>query len=158
MPLRNLAELKAALAPGARLLGIDLGQKRIGLAISDSSLSVASPLGRIERKKLRETVAELRRLIEDRGIGGLVIGLPINMDGSEGPMAASARQFAANLEKAGIALPIAFFDERWSSAVVERDMIAADMTRSQRAKLIDPAAAAYILQGALDAVRREART
>ena len=133
-----------------RLLGLDLGSKTIGLAISDSGRAVASPLETLRRKKFTADAEALIALIAERGIGGLVLGLPKNMDGSEGPRAQSTRQFAANLlEK--IDIPIALWDERLSTAAVERVLIdEADMTRKRRGQVIDKMAAGVILQGFLD--------
>ena len=144
------------LAPGKRLLGLDLGDKTIGLAISDRGLKVASPLETIRRSKFTRDAEALAVLCQDRGVGGLVLGLPVNMDGSEGPRCQSVRQFAANLaELAGFTLPIAFWDERLSTAAVERLLIGeADMSRKRRGQVVDKMAAAYILQGALDALGR----
>lgn len=150
MPIVSLGEMRAALPKGARLLGLDLGAKTIGMAISDASLTVASPIGTIRRRKFTADAAELTAVIADRGIGGIVLGLPINMDGSEGRRCQSTRQFAANL-LARLDIPIAFHDERLSTAAVERVLIGeADMTRKRRAEVIDKMAATYILQGALD--------
>lgn len=138
-----------------RLLGLDLGSKTIGLAISDSLRTVASPLETLRRGKLLQDVAALQAVIAGRQVVGLVLGLPVNMDGSEGPRCQSTRQFARNLAKSGIALPLAFWDERLSSAAVERFLVQeADMTRARRAAVVDKMAAAYILQGALDALAR----
>jgi len=150
MAIVEPAELKTALPSGGRLLGLDLGSKTIGLAISDSGLAVASPLETIRRKKFTADAEALIALIADRGIGGLVLGLPKNMDGSEGPRAQSTRQFAANLlEK--IDIPIALWDERLSTAEVERVLIdEADMTRKRRGQVIDKMAAGVILQNVLD--------
>ncbi|MDA0663691.1 MAG: Holliday junction resolvase RuvX [Proteobacteria bacterium] len=143
------------LAPGTRLLGLDLGSKTIGLAISDPGLQVASPIDTIRRTKFTQDAIILERIVAERRVGGLVIGLPINMDGSEGGRCQSTRQFAANLIERGFALPIAFWDERLSSAAVERFLIdEADMRRNKRALVIDKMAAGYILQGALDRLRR----
>ncbi len=154
MTVVPLAELRARLAPGRRLLGLDLGEKTIGLAISDSALRVASPLETIRRSKFTHDAEALGRLIDARDVGGLVLGLPLNMNGSEGPRCQSVRQFAANLaEVAGLTLPLAFWDERLSTAAVERLLIEeADMSRRRRAQVVDKMAAAYILQGALDAL------
>lgn len=149
--LDDIASLAGRLAPGERLLGLDLGQKTIGMAISDGGLMIASPVGTIRRRKFTEDAAELLRLVDARGVGGLVIGLPVNMDGTEGPRCQSARQFAQNL-LAIRDLPVAFWDERLSTKAVERAMIDADLSRKKRAKRVDAAAAAYILQGALDAL------
>ena len=150
----RLDDLKRHLATGERLLGLDLGSKTIGLALSDPGLTVASPIDTIRRRRFREDAADLIRLIEARGVGGLVIGLPVNMDGTEGPRCQSARQFAANL-LARIDIPIAFWDERLSTAAVERLLVReADMSRKRRGEVVDKMAAAYILQGALDALAR----
>jgi len=146
---------------GQRLLGLDLGTKTIGLAISDPGFSVASPIGTIRRTKFTQDAMELARLVKDREVGALVLGLPINMDGSEGPRAASTRQFAANLiERAdlfGADPQIGFWDERLSTSAVTRMMIEADMTRKRRGEVVDKMAAAYILQGFLDALANRRR-
>lgn len=156
--IRTLSDLKATLPKGKRLLGLDLGTKTIGMAVSDPGLVVASPIGTVRRTKFAQDVRELAKAVKDYGVGGIVLGLPINMDGSEGPRAQSARQFAANLEERADLLgwepEIAFWDERLSTMAVERFMIEADMTRKRRAETVDKAAAAYILQGALDAMGR----
>ncbi len=157
MPVVTLAQLKESLAPGRRLLGLDVGAKTVGLAISDSRLVVASPLETLRRGKFAADAERLKALIAERAVGGLVIGLPLNMDGSEGPRCQSVRQFAANLlERIDIA--IAFWDERLSTAAVTRALIEADMSRKRRAEVVDKAAAAYILQGALDALGRQAES
>lgn len=154
--LDDIASLAGALKPGQRLLGLDLGDKTIGLALSDSGFSIASPVGTIRRRKFTADAAELLRLIDERGVGGLVIGLPVNMDGTEGPRCQSSRQFATNL-LALRDLPVAFWDERLSTMAVERAMVAADLSRKKRAKRVDTAAAAYILQGALDSLAHARR-
>jgi putative Holliday junction resolvase len=153
MPILALAELRSALAPRQRLMGLDVGEKTIGLAISDSDFRVATPVDTIRRTKFAADAARLAQLIGERGVGGLIIGLPVNMDGSEGPRCQSVRQFAANLLQR-MALPIAFWDERLSTAAVTRVMLEADVTRARRARAVDKMAAAYILQGALDALGR----
>jgi putative Holliday junction resolvase len=149
----DLAALRAALPRNQRLLGLDLGEKTIGLALSDPGLSVASPLTTIRRTKFTADATMLLTLAAERGVGGLVIGLPLNMDGTEGPRCQSVRQFAANLLKLKD-LPILFWDERLSTMAVEREMIAHDVTRAKRGKVIDQAAAAFILQGVLDSLSR----
>ncbi len=131
------------------LAGLDLGTKTIGVAVSDSLRSVATPLTTIRREKFTLDVAQLLKLTDAREIKGLVLGLPRNMDGSEGPRAQSTRAFARNLEKL-TALPITFWDERLSTVAAERAMLEADMSRKRRAEVIDHVAAGYILQGALD--------
>jgi putative Holliday junction resolvase len=158
MPLLDLYDMPVHMAPRARLLGLDLGSKTIGLAISDGELRMASPLETIRRTKFTADAARLKEIVEERRVGGLVLGLPVNMDGSEGPRAQSTRQFAKNLDEvARLGLPIALWDERLSTAAVERVLIGeADMTRKRRGEVVDKMAAAYILQGALDALQRGA--
>jgi putative holliday junction resolvase len=145
--------LRAALPRNQRLLGLDVGDKTVGLALSDPGLSVASPISTIKRTKFTADANALLKLAAERDVGGLVIGLPLNMDGSEGPRCQSVRQFAANLLKLKD-LPILFWDERLSTMAVEREMIAHDVTRARRDKVVDQAAAAFILQGLLDALAR----
>lgn len=157
MPVVALAELKAALPRGTRLFGLDVGEKTIGLAVSDPGLTVATPVETMRRGKFTADAALLRQLIEERKVGGLVIGLPVNMDGSEGRRCQSVRQFAANL-LARFDLPIVLWDERLSTAAVTRTLLDADMSRKRRAEVVDKMAAAYILQGALDALSRPPRT
>ncbi len=147
-----LAELETCLVARRRLLGFDVGTKTIGLALSDSLGTVASPLETVRRGKFTRDAETLAQLIAERDVGGLVIGLPIDMDGSEGPRCQSVRQFAANL-LAVIDRPTAFWDERLSTAAVTRLMIDADLSRRRRSELVDKLAAAYILQGALDHLR-----
>lgn len=158
MAICNLSDLPGLMKPGQTLLGLDPGKVIIGLAISDPNLRVASPLMGLPHKKFTQDAAALTKIVKERNIGGLVIGLPKNMDGSEGPAAQSARTYAANLLKPGIlpipSIPIAFWDERFSTAAVTRFMLEDDMTRSRRLEVVDKAAAAYILQGALDALAR----
>ena len=147
-----LAELRAHLAHGQRLLGLDLGEKTIGLALSDILLTVATPYETLPRGKFTTDAVKLDEIAAREGVGGLVIGLPLNMVGSDGPAAQSARAFARNMA-ARCALPIVLWDERLSTAAVQRDMIAADVSRKRRASSVDKVAAAYILQGALEALR-----
>ncbi len=154
MPETELSDLPKRLTAGQRLLGLDVGAKTIGLAIADRARRVASPLETIRRTRFTLDAVALANLCREREVGGLVVGLPVNMDGSEGPRCQSVRQFAANLDEvAGLDLPYAFWDERWSSAAVERLLIGdADMSRRRRSEVIDKMAAAYILQGALDSL------
>lgn len=154
MPILPLDQLKAALPRGSRLMGLDVGEKTVGLAVCDPGLSVATPVETLRRGKFTADAATLKCLIEERRIGGLVIGLPVNMDGSEGPRCQSVRQFAANLLER-FDIPIAFWDERLSTAAVTRTLLEADMSRRRRAEVVDKMAAAYILQGALDALGRQ---
>ena len=157
MPIVTLSEFRDAVPRGARVMGLDLGSKTIGIALSDTGFAIASPLQTLRRKKFTADAGALMALIDEHDVGGLVLGLPINMDGTEGPRYQSTRQFAANLlEKFNI--PIAFQDERLSTAAVERVLIGeADMTRKRRGEVIDKMAAAWILQGALDIVARQPR-
>ena len=141
-----------ALPRGTALAGLDLGTKTIGVAVSDRLLSVASPLETIRRKKFGEDATRLEEILDAREIGGLVLGLPRNMDGSEGPRAQSTRAFARNWT-ARRDLPVTFWDERLSTVAAERALLEADTTRKRRAEVIDHVAASYILQGALDRFR-----
>ncbi len=148
-----LEELAARLRPGERLLGLDLGSKTIGLALSDTRRQIATPLTTLKRTKFSADAAILEAEIRKHGVGGLVIGYPLNMNGSEGPTAQSARAFARNIaEKAGIAVTL--WDERLSTVAVTRTLLEADASRKRRAELVDKMAAAYILQGALDRLNR----
>jgi putative Holliday junction resolvase len=147
--LADLAELAASLAPDAQLVGLDLGEKTIGVAISDGRRSIASPLETIRRKKFTLDAEKLLALVANRKIGGFVLGLPVNMTGEEGPRAQSTRAFARNFSRM-TDLPIAFWDERMSTMAAERALLEADTSRKRRAEVIDHVAAAYILQGALD--------
>lgn len=150
--LKSLDELKSALKRNQRLIGVDLGTKTIGLALSDVSLSIASPLETVRRTKFAADAARLIALAAEHDAGGLVVGLPLNMDGSEGPRVQSTRAFIRNLEKL-TGLPIAFWDERLSTMAVTRTLLDADASRARRAELVDKMAAAYILQGALDRLK-----
>ena len=151
MAVVELARLD--LASGARLLGLDLGEKTIGLALSDVLLTVATPTETLARAKFPVDAARLDIIISARGIGGLVVGLPLNMDGSDGPSAQSARAFARNW--AGHSpVPVILWDERLSTLAVTRTLLEADVSRKRRRGVVDRMAAAYILQGALDRLRR----
>src|SRR3954465_14214528 len=156
MLLSNPRELRAAVPPGSRLLGLDVGTKTIGTALSDTRLVIASPLETVRRRgRFRDDAAALFALVDRHGVGGLVIGLPLALSGGDTPRTQSVRQFARNL----LALrdvPLAFWDERLSTAAVTRAMVAHDMTRKRRAEIGDRVAAAYILQGCLDAIGRPA--
>ena len=153
MPVLDLAELKTAFAPGRRLMGLDVGTKTIGLAISDTSLMVASPLETLKRGKFTKDAETLLELVDTHEVGGLVIGLPVNMDGTEGPKCQSIRHFGKNLmDRRDMA--ISFWDERWSTQAVTRTLLDADASRKRRGEVVDKLAAAYILQGALDRMAR----
>ncbi|MBV8564117.1 MAG: Holliday junction resolvase RuvX [Methylobacteriaceae bacterium] len=152
-----LEELQPLLRHRQRLLGLDLGTKTIGLALSDVERRIATPLETIRRSKFRDDGARLAKLIADFDVGALVIGLPLNMDGSEGPRAQATRAFARNLASLFAHPPgpaIVFWDERLSTAAVARFLIEQDASRARRAAIIDKMAAAYILQGALDRLAR----
>jgi putative pre-16S rRNA nuclease len=156
MPVLSLADAAAVLPPRGILMGLDLGTKTIGVAACDPDRRVAAPVETIARKRFNLDAARILELTAERRATGLVLGLPINMDGSEGPRAQSTRAFARNLARL-TELPIALWDERLSTAAVERALIAADASRAKRRSVIDAHAAAYILQGALDRLSREQR-
>jgi len=147
--LESVEEFADVLKPRRALLGLDLGTKTIGVAVSDGLLSVASPLETIKRSKYTADAARLSEIIDAREIGGIVLGLPFNMDGSEGPRCQSTRAFARNFARQSD-LPITYWDERLSTVAAERALLEADASRRRRAEVIDNIAAAYILQGALD--------
>lgn len=154
MPVLDLLDLPAAVPPRAAVLGLDLGTKTIGVAIGDLEVGIASPLLLIHRTKFTAEAEQLFALIGERSAAAIVVGLPVNMDGSEGPRAQSSRAFGRNLLRLRPELLVTFWDERLSSAAVNRMLIGeADMTRAKRAEVVDRAAAAYILQGALDRLR-----
>ena len=145
------ADFLAALAePGGRLLGLDVGTKTIGLATCDARWSFATPLETLKRGKFTTDLDRLKAIALAHDIKGLVVGLPLNMDGSDSPRTQSVRAFARNL--APLSLPILLWDERWSTVAVERAMLDQDMSRAQRAERVDSHAAAHILQGAIDAL------
>jgi putative Holliday junction resolvase len=149
MILTNPSELREAVPPGARLMALDVGTKTIGVAVSDTRRVIATPLETIRRRRFREDAARLFAMIDLHAVGGLVIGLPLTLQGSDGPRTQSVRQFARNL-LALRDLPVVFWDERLSTAAVTREMVAADLTRKRRAAIVDRVASAYILQGCLD--------
>lgn len=145
-------EFAKRLGSGQRLIGIDLGTKTLGLALSDVTRTIASPLETLRRSKFRSDASRLLALAETHAIAGWVLGMPRNLDGSEGPRAQSTRAFAANLNKLS-ALPILLWDERLSTAAAERTLLEADASRRRRSAVIDKLAAVLILQGALDRMR-----
>jgi putative Holliday junction resolvase len=149
----DVGDAASHLPPRGALLGLDLGTKTIGVATSDADRRLATGVETVARKTFTIDAARLLALAEERRCVGFVLGLPLNMDGSEGPRAQSARAFARNLAKL-TALPIALWDERLSTAAVERELIAADVSRKKRAAVIDQHAAIFILQGALDRLAR----
>lgn len=151
MPICNLNELKNLIKPRQRLLGLDVGTKTIGLALSDIGLMIASPHSTIARTKFTKDFELLDKIIVEMNVGGLVIGLPVNMDGTEGSKCQSVKSLGNNiLEKKE--LPIAFWDERLSTVSAEKAMLEGDLTRKKRQKRIDQIAATIILQGALDSL------
>lgn len=153
MPVLDLTDLTAALPRNTPVVGLDLGEKTIGVAVSDTTLRIASPLETIRRSKFGADAARLFELMNSRGAAGVIIGLPVNMDGTEGPRCQSSRAFARNLIRLKD-LPIAFWDERMSSMAINRMLIdEADVSRARRAEVVDKAAAGWILQGALDRMK-----
>ena len=152
MIFEDIAEMAENLPRMGALAGLDLGTKTIGVAVSDSLRSVASPLKVIKRRKFTLDAEDLLKIVGERSLTGLILGLPRNMDGSEGPRAQSTRAFARNLSRL-TDLPIGFWDERLSTVAAERALLEADTSRRRRAELIDQVAAGYILQGALDRLR-----
>jgi len=156
VPVRDLLDLPAACPPDTPWMGLDLGEKTIGVAVSDSTRLIASPLELIRKSKFTQEAEHLFKLMAHRKVSALVIGLPANMDGTEGPRAQSCRAFARNLERLR-PVNIAFWDERLSTSAVERFLIEdLDLNRKRRAQVVDRTAAAWILQGALDRVRDQA--
>lgn len=152
MVFQSLSELIKYLPKKSRLLGLDVGRKTIGLAVSDSDMKIGTTVGTIRRSKFTKDVKNLDAIITERQVNGLVLGLPISMDGNEGPASQSVRQFAVNLDNI-LEIGITFWDERLSTSAVERLLIKeADLSRNRRSEIIDKMAAAYILQGALDSL------
>jgi putative Holliday junction resolvase len=150
-------EMRAAGLPAGALIGLDLGEKTIGVAVSDPLRSLASPLETLKKGKFMADADALRAIAAHRSVVGFVLGWPLNMDGGEGPRTQSTRAFARNLVRA-LSLPVALWDERLSTVAVERALIAADASRRKRAAVVDRMAAAYILQGALDRLAQAERT
>lgn len=149
----RIEDFAAALPDMRALIGLDLGEKTIGVAVSDNFLSVATPLETVRRRKFGLDAARLGEIIADRRIGGLILGLPFNMDGSEGPRCQSTRAFARNFDRLHPDMPIGYWDERLSTVAAERALLEADTSRKRRAEVIDHVAASYILQGVLDRLR-----
>jgi putative Holliday junction resolvase len=145
-------EFRYQLLPHKRLLGLDVGEKTIGLAMCDAGWSVASPLETLKKGKMNEDMEALDQAIRQHLIGGLVIGFPLNMDGTIGPRAQSVKQFARNVDKA-LSIPMLMWDERFSTQAVNKAMLEGDLSRQKRSERVDKLAAAYILQGFLDSVR-----
>ena len=155
MPICKLNDVKQSISDGQRLLGLDIGIKTIGLALSDAGLKIATPVKILYRTKFTPDVAELISLVDEQNVGGLVLGWPLNMDGSAGPRCDSTRDFAHALMRIRD-IPVFLQDERLSTQAVESAMIAADMTRNKRAVRRDALAAGWILQSALDAIHDRA--
>ncbi len=147
--LVEIEEIKSHMKVGQRLLGLDLGSKTIGVALSDTLCNIATAMEIIRRTKFTKDAERLITIISEQNVGGLILGFPLNMDGTEGPRCQSTRQFAVNISEK-IDIPIAFWDERLSTMAVTRTLLEADASRKRRKELIDKLAAAYILQGALD--------
>jgi putative holliday junction resolvase len=145
------ADFRAVLPMGGRLLGLDVGTKTIGTALCDAGWTIATAASLVLRSKFAKDLQRLRALVSDQAVTGLVIGLPLNLDGTDSPRTQSVRAFARNLETP-LDLPILLWDERWSTQAVTRTLIDADASRARRAELVDKMAAAYILQGAIDAL------
>jgi len=150
--IESAATMRARLATGQRLLGLDVGSKTVGLALSDALLISATPLETLRRgRRFRDDAAKLKDLLERESVGGLVYGWPVHMNGDESPRCQATRAFANNLYEV-IPCPFLFWDERMSTAAVERTLIEADTSRAKRAQVVDKLAAAYILQGAMHAM------
>ena len=146
----SVDEFRDALPNGGRLMGLDVGTRTIGLALCDAGWTIATPAELLRRTKFAADMKRLREFAQEQAVAGLVLGLPLNMDGSDSSRTQSLRAFARNLQPMG--LPILLWDERWSTQAVTRTLIDADASRARRAELVDKMAAAYILQGALDAL------
>jgi putative Holliday junction resolvase len=155
MIVSNIADLQALLPPSGRLIGLDVGTKTIGIAVSDDGRRVASARETIRRVKFTQDATRIAALVTAERVAGVILGLPVNMDGSEGPRCQSTRQFARNLEPHVGVVPIAFWDERLSTSAIERMLIEADTTRKRRGEVVDKLAAGWILQGALDYLARQ---
>ena len=153
MITRDVSEFATTLPSGGKLAGLDVGTKTIGLATCDSQWTFAGPSETIRRAKFTADLSKLRDFVAREGIAGLVVGLPLSMDGSDSPRTQSTRAFARNIEQ--LDLPILLWDERWSTQAVERAMVDADVSRARRAEKVDALAAAHILQGAIDALARQ---
>jgi len=150
MILTKAADFREALPQGGRLMGLDVGTKTIGVALCDAQWTFATAAELIRRAKFSKDLERLKTLAAEQHVAGLVVGLPLNLDGTESPRSQSTRAFARNLEQLG--LPILLWDERWSTQAVTRNLIEVDASRARRAQLVDKMAAAYILQGAIDAL------
>jgi putative Holliday junction resolvase len=150
MIVAHAATFRDALPNGGRLAGLDVGTKTIGVAFCDSRWTIASPAETIRRSKFTVDLAILRGLLSKQAVAGIVVGLPLSLDGSDSPRTQATRAFARNLEP--LELPVLLWDERWSTAAVTRTLLAADASRARRAELVDKLAASYILQGAIDAL------
>lgn len=152
----TIEALTAGLGPGERLLGLDLGEKTVGLALSDVERRIATAFRTLPRRKFREDWADLSAIIAQHRVAGLVLGLPLNMDGSSGPRVQATRTYARNIRQVS-PIPILFWDERLSTVAAERALLSVDLSRVKRAAIIDATAAAFILQGVLDRLRHETR-
>ncbi len=146
----SAAEFREALPAGGRLIGLDVGTKTIGVALCDAAWTIATPAELLKRAKFAVDLARIREIVTAQDVRGIVMGLPLNMDGTDSPRTQSTRAFARNL--APLQLPVLLWDERWSTQAVTRTLLDADASRARRAELVDKMAAAYILQGAIDAL------
>lgn len=144
---------RAALPDGGRLLGLDVGTKTVGMALCDAQWMIATAAETIERRKFSKDLERIKTVIAEQHVVGFVVGLPLNLDGSQSKQTQAAKSFAQNLRPVGI--PILLWDERWSTQAVTRDLIAADVSRKRRSEVVDQMAAAYILQGAIDGLAAE---
>jgi putative pre-16S rRNA nuclease len=156
MSIVDLNELNRLVPKDARLLGLDLGEKTIGLALSDTSRTIATPMLTLKRGRFAVDAEQISVIVSEQKVAGLVIGLPLNMDGTEGPSAQSARAFGRNFAALS-ELPVVFCDERLSTVAVTRTLLEADASRKQRARVVDKMAAAFVLQGALDQLKHKTR-
>ena len=155
MTVRKLIDFVELLPPNRRVIGLDIGEKTVGVALSDLSRTVATPMETLEVRKFSKTAIQILDICVEHEVAALIIGLPINMDGTEGPRCQSVRQFARNLE-AHFDMEMAFWDERLSTVAVTKTMLEADLSREKRSKNVDKLAASYILQGALDFIQNHA--
>jgi putative holliday junction resolvase len=155
-PMLEVGDFAASLPQGVRIMGLDVGSKTVGLALSDATRSIASALVTLRRTRLADDLRQLLDVAVRHGVGGFVVGLPLNLDGSAGPRVQATRAFVRNLAKAS-PLPVVYWDERLSTVAAERALLEADMSRKRRAEVVDKVAATIILQGALDRMRHSGR-
>ena len=157
MVLENAGDFAQTVGKNRRIAGLDVGEKTIGIAVSDTEWMIASPRDTVRRSKFSVDVEVLKNLFASENVGGIVVGLPMNMDGSEGPRCQSIRDFCKNIE-AHVDVPLFLWDERLSTVAVTRTLLEADVSRQKRAQVVDKMAASYILQGALERIRKALST